>query len=327
MIRWRRFFTQKQSLLGLFIVAAFFLVAIAAPWLAPPDDPNNPQPFKSTGQSFARIPGPPNPESILGTTPQIRDLPRYGFLPGQDRSRYWDVYYTLVWGSRSALRFGLTVTLITAFIGVVVGAISGYMGGATNRFMMRITDAFLAFPAIAAIWLFQRAFFTNILNPFQELVDLTWWESILDAWHIDPIMLALIFFSWMSYARVVNSLVSSLRQEEFVVAAVAMGASNSRIIFHHLLPNALSSAIVLAARDVGGMVILASAFIFLGFVGNVTWGIMLVAGREFVIGLNGNPFVYWWTFLPISLALILFGVGWNLLGDGLNTALNPRSRR
>jgi peptide/nickel transport system permease protein len=71
------------------------------------------------------------------------------------------------------------------------------------------------------------------------------------------------------------------------------------------------------------MVILASAFIFIGFGGNVAWGIMLVTSRDYVIGLSGNPFVYWWTFVPISLALILFSVGWNLLGDGLNTLLNP----
>lgn len=326
MIRWRQFFSRKQNLLGLFIVAIFFLVAAAAPLLAPPENPDDPQLFKSTGQSFARIPEPPSEESILGTTPQIRDLPRYGLTPGQDRSSHWDVYYTLIWGTRSALQFGLTVVLITALFGITVGAVSGYIGGTTNRFTMGITDAFLAFPAIAGIWLLQRTFFSNILNPFQELVDLTWWESLLNQWHIDPIMLALILFSWMPYARVVNSMVSSLRQEEYIVAAVSMGATNSRIIFKHLLPNALSPAVVIAARDVGGMVILASAFIFLGFAGNVAWGIMLVAGRDFVIGLSGNPFAYWWTFVPISLALILFGVGWNLLGDGLNTALNPRSR-
>jgi peptide/nickel transport system permease protein len=136
-------------------------------------------------------------------------------------------------------------------------------------------------------------------------------------------MLAFIFFSWMPYARLMNVQVSRVKQSEFVKAAESLGASHWRVLFYHLLPNTISPAIVLAARDVGAMVILASAFIFIGFGGNVAWGIMLVTSRDYVIGLSGNPFVYWWTFVPISLALILFSVGWNLLGDGLNTVLNP----
>jgi peptide/nickel transport system permease protein len=140
-------------------------------------------------------------------------------------------------------------------------------------------------------------------------------------------MLALIVFSWMPYARIVNALAAQLRSAEFVVAARALGASDRRIIVHHLFPNVIAPAIVLAARDIGSMVILESAFTFIGLRGTVAWGVLLVAARDYVIGIGGNPFAYWWTFLPVALALILFGVGWNLLGDGLNTMLNPYAGR
>ena len=326
MIRWNRFFRSKGNITGLLLVTLFVLVALAAPWLAPPEDPSDPAPFKVAGQQFQRFPEAPSSESVLGTIPQIRTMALYGFMPGQDASYQWDVYYTLIWGTRSALRFGLTVTLLTAVFGITVGALSGYYGGVASSWMMRVTDAFLAFPAIAAIWLFQRVLFANVLSPYPDLVTLRPWESVLRDLQIDPIMIALIVFSWMPYARVVNSSVSQIRRAEFIEAAAAMGATGPRIIFQHLLPNAISPAVVLAARDIGGMVILACTFIFLGFGGHVTWGIMLVTSRDYVIGVSGNPFTYWWTFVPVSLALILFGVGWNLLGDGLNTALNPRQQ-
>jgi peptide/nickel transport system permease protein len=103
-----------------------------------------------------------------------------------------------------------------------------------------------------------------------------------------------------------------------------VGARNRRVILRHLLPNALSPAVVMAARDVGAVVILASAFTFIGMGQSTEWGTMLVQGRDYVIGLGGNPLSYWWVFLPVTLALILFGVGWNLLGDGLNDFLNPQ---
>ena len=82
--------------------------------------------------------------------------------------------------------------------------------------------------------------------------------------------------------------------------------------------------VVLGARDVGAMVILATAFTFIGLGGSTEWGMLLVAGRDYVIGAGGNPLTYWWVFVPTTLALILFGIGWNLLGDGLNTVLDPR---
>lgn len=322
----RRLFKSRSIIVGLSLVLMFVLVAIFAPVIAPPVDPDVPWPFKNYSQSRVRMPLPPAEDIPLGTTPQIQNLPQYGIKPGQDVSFHWDVFYTLIWGTRSALRFGLVVTLATALIGIVVGLISGYAGGWLSALVMRMTDAFLAFPAIAAIWLIQRVFYADIYNPFVDRAALSARDLLLLDLQIDPIMIALIVFSWMPYARLMNAQVRAAKQSEYIQAATSIGAAAPRIITHHLLPNTIAPAIVLMARDIGGMVILASAFIFIGFGGNVAWGTLLVASRDYVIGLGGNPFVYWWTFIPVSLALILFSASWNLLGDGLNSYLNPYER-
>jgi peptide/nickel transport system permease protein len=327
MIRWRYFFRRGQNWFAISLILLFVVVAILAPWLAPPDDPENDTPFQAVDQTFSRIPLPPDERSILGTVPQIQNLPLFGIAPGQDASYQWDVYYTLVWGTRSALRFGLEVTVITAVFGVLIGVVSAYWGGLPNRLLMGITDAFLAFPVIAALWVIQRTLFSQLHNFFPDPETWRWWEQLLHTLKINPIMLALILFSWMPYARMMNASITQLRQADFIEAAIAMGASGPRLIGKHLLPNAISPTMVLIARDIGGMVVLAAAFTFIGFGSDIAWGIILVSSRDYVIGLGGNPFVYWWSFVPFALALTLFALGWNLLGDGLNSAMNPHHSR
>jgi len=301
----RRFLSRRQNLLACAIVGFYILVAIIAPQLAPPDDADHPSPFKIVGKSYDKIPRPPSAATPLGT------------VPGQ-----MDVYYTLVWGTRSALRFGLMVTLTTACLGVLIGAISGYYGGIVNGLVMRITDAFLTFPAIAGVWLLGQ-----VMMPAYSFGEPPPLQRVLLDLKLSPVMLTLILLSWMPYARLINANVIQLKQAEYVQAARAVGARNVRIILRHLLPNALSPAIVLGARDVGGMVILESAFTFIGLGGSTEWGVLLVTSRDYVIGLGGDPLTYWWVFLPATLALVFFGIGWNLLGDGLNTLLNPRMSR
>ena len=301
----RRFLSRGQNLLALVVVGFYVVVAVAAPLLAPPDDPDNPTPFRVVGRATDHTPHPPSQVALLGT------------LPNQ-----WDIYYTLVWGTRSALRFGLIVALTTACFGVLIGATSGYFGGRINGVVMRITDAFLTFPTIAGVWLVKQLIF-----PTRPDIPLTSLQTALLNLKVDPVMLTLILFSWMPYARLINANIAHLKQAEYVLAARSLGARNARIILRHLLPNAIAPAIVLAGRDIGGMVILESAFTFIGLGGSTEWGALLVAGRDWVIGLGGNPLIYWWVFLPATLALIFFGVGWNLLGDGLNTLLNPRTSR
>ena len=299
---WRRFFSHWQGWLGVLLVGTFVALAVLAPLLAPPADPANPSDFKLVGRRTDRLPRPPSEQSPLGTA-----------------SGQIDIYYSLVWGTRAALRFGLIVAGSAAVIGVLVGAVSGYAGGRGSAITLRVTDAFLAFPVIAGVWLFEMAMF-----PPDVGTDPRPLAAFFEAANITPVMVALIAFSWMPYARLINTGISRLKTAEFVLASQSLGASRRRLIFRHLLPNSLSPAIVLLARDIGGMVILEAAFVFIGLSSGGPWAQMLVNNRNWIIGIAGNPLTYWWVYLPPTIALIFFGIGWNLLGDGLNDALNPR---
>jgi len=321
----RRFFSRWQNWLGLILVTGFIFVAIAAPVLSP-NDPDSPGPFKVVGRARDFEPRSPS------------EVPPLGTLSGQI-----SVYHALVWGTRSAVVFGLVVTFFTAIIGILVGAISAYFGGFINNLLMRITDAFLSFPIIAGVVLITQLVTTTLYNAGLRFYmgglggsfltpSPTTYSSLPEEFppflvflqSIDPVLIAFILFSWMPYARIMNTLVLRIRQKEYIEAARALGAGHSRIIFSHLIPNAIPPVIVLAARDVGGMVLLQATFTFIGLGGNSPWGMLLVRGRDWIIT-QGGIFTYWWVFLPATLALVLFGIGWNLLGDGLNDALNPRA--
>ena len=297
----RRLLRNRQIVVACIVLACFVAVAILAPRLAPPDDPENPGGTHVAGKSHSPIPRPPSDEALLGTT------------TGQV-----DVFYSLIWGARSALRFGLLVALTTAVIGTLVGAISGYSGRLVHGLLMRITDAFLAFPVLAGVWLLRQ-----VMQPATTYAEPTPIQQAFYDLGLDPILLTLILLSWMPYARLTSAGVVQLKQTEYIQAARSLGVRNARIILRHLLPNALPPVIVLAARDVGAMVIQAAALTFIGLGASTEWGLLLVIGRDYVIGLGGNPLTYWWVFVPATLALILFGIGWNLLGDGLNSALDP----
>ena len=168
-----RFLARWQNLLGVLIVGGFIVVAIAAPQIAPPDDPINPEPFKRVGRASDLIPHPPSATAPLGTT------------AGQS-----DMLYSIVWGTRSALSFGLIVTLSTATFGVLVGALSGYSGRVLNGIVMRTIDALLAFPVIAGVWLFQQILFPPS-PPFQPPNQLT--QPLQDL-GLTPVMMALLRF-------------------------------------------------------------------------------------------------------------------------------------
>ncbi|HNT77520.1 MAG TPA: ABC transporter permease [Anaerolineae bacterium] len=305
MSRRRRFLGNWHNLLALLIIGGFLCVAWLAPWLAPQEDPADPTAMRTLPgyrPTALRAPRPPSAEAPLGTAPGG-----------------WDVYYGLVWGAWPTLRFGLLTTVLTAGFGISVGALSGYAGGLVSRVLMRVTDAFLTFPAIAGIFLFRTILPEAVETPHN------FGQAVLHFLRVDPVMLALIAFSWMPYARLIHANMLTLKQTDYAMAAKTTGASSLRIIFRHLLPNAIAPAIVLAARDVGGMVILEAAFTFIGIGAGLPWGLLLVVGRNWIIGPGGNPFLFWWVFVPATLALILFSLGWNLFGDGLNAVWNPHS--
>ena len=321
----RRFLSHWQNWLGLLIVAFFVFVAVAAPVISP-NDPKQPGPIKVVGKVTDQTPHPPSAVAPLGT------------LPGQV-----SIYHMLVWGTRSALIFGLAVAIFTAIVGILVGTTSAYFGGFFDNLVMRITDAFLAFPVIAGVVVITQLVSITLYNAGIRIYGggmgllVTSGSTFIEApeqlplfirilFNLDAVMIAFILFSWMPHARIMNTMVMRIKQTEYVQAAQALGAGHATIIFRHLIPNAIAPVLVLAARDVGGMVLLQATFTFIGLGGNSLWGTLLVRGRDWVIGPGGNILTFWWVFLPATLALVLFGIGWNLIGDGLNEVLNPRTR-
>ena len=312
----RVFLSRWQNWLGLLIVFAFTVVSLAAPLLSQPNDTTWGA-FKMVGRSTDFTPHPPSDVAPLGTLP-----------------RQIDVYHALVWGGRDAMLFGLSVALGALLFGSLFGAIAGYAGGAVNGVMMRVADAFLTFPALAGVVFLQQLVAVTIESLGGVSFNSYYHGPVADfqftpppfavfLMKVDPILISLILFSWMPIARIVNTMVITLKQTDFIQAARAMGGGPLWVIRRHLLPNAIGPALVLASRDVGSSVILQATITFIGLGGASPWGILLSLGRNWVIGPGGNLLSAWWVFLPMTLAIIFFGVGWNLIGDGLAEALDP----
>ncbi len=317
MRRIRRFFSHWQNWFALLVILGFVFVAVAAPMISP-EDPKTPGPFKRVGRVTETNPMPPDEKAVLGMLPR-----------GQD------VFHPLVWGARGALQFGLLVTSLTALFGILYGALAGLLGGRLGGLMMSVSDSFLAIPVIAGVVFLQQLwattitamggmYYTNQFGPVIEIVGpmtpIIWLFE-----RVNPLMLSLIVLSWMPYARMVHSTVILLARTEFIQAARALGGSPWWVIRKHLIPNSLAPAMVLAARDVGGVVLLQATFTFIGIGGDSIWGAMLAQGRGWVIGPGGSLLTYWWVFLPPTIAVMLFGVVWNMLGDGLSDAVDPQT--
>jgi len=313
MRRFLRFFSRWQNWLATLLILGYFGVAIGAPYISP-DDPKEPGPFMRVGKATRGEPQPPDEKAILGMLP-----------------RGIDVYHALVWGARDALQFGLIVTISTAFFGIFYGALSGVVSQRVSRLLMNVADSFLAFPPIAGVVFLQQLFAATVTamggrffnTPQGQFIEVngpaTMIQTLLET--INPLMLSLIIFSWMPYARLVNSIVLTLRQTDFVQASRALGGSPLWLLRKHLLPNSIAPALVLASRDVGGVVLLQATLTFINIGGDSVWGSMLAQARNWVIGPGGSLLNYWWVFLPPTLAVMLFGIAWNLFGDGLNDVL------
>jgi peptide/nickel transport system permease protein len=311
-----KFHLRIQSVLAIFLILVFILVALFAEQLAPTTG-KLVDGVQLAGKSRDQMPHPPSPNALLGTT------------PGQ-----MDVFYALVHGTRDALIFGLITTLLTALIGLMVGMTGGLSGGWVNQLSMRFTDGVLCFPVIAGIAFFQQIIdMTNISLSGQTLAFFS--PIIMDLVksntgnythfiNLDPVMLALIVLGWVPYARMMNILILQTKKLEYVTAAQSAGAKGSRIFFRHILPNTATPLIVLISKDIGQMVVWQTTFAFVGFQSMSAWAAPLLVSRSWILGMGGNPFRFWWVYLPITLAIIVFAFAWNLLGDEINHWLNPR---
>lgn len=224
--------------------------------------------------------------------------PLEGYLLGTDQLGR-DVAAGIAQGASVSLLVGLIATVVAVTIGILVGGIAGYFGGQVDNLLMRLTEVFQTIPSfIFAILL------VAVLSP-----------------SIYSIIIAISVVSWPTVARLVRGEFLSLRNREFVQAAVTQGMSNSRIIFQHILPNALSPVIVAASLMVATAILIESglAFLGLGDPNIMSWGFLVGSGRTILRSA-------WWVCTFPGIAILLTVLAINLIGEGLNDALNPRLR-
>jgi peptide/nickel transport system permease protein len=209
-----------------------------------------------------------------------------------------DVLSRMLYGARVSLAVGFVAVGIATVIGVIIGAVAGYYGGLVDRILMRFVDIMLSIPTLFLILSVIAFVGANIWN----------------------IMIIIGLTSWMGVARLVRAEFLSLKEREFVLAARALGASDLRIIFRHMLPNSLAPVIVNAVLMVASAVLLESSLSFLGLgvqPPQPSWGNILTAGKA-------NIEIAWWLSLFPGLAILITVLSYNLLGEGLRDALDPR---
>ena len=273
---------RQWPVLPLVILVPFVLMALFADYLAP-YDPTEPIPG-------AKIFEPPfwmdggSTHALFGTDFQGRDL----------LSR-------LIFGARVSLIVGVAGTLVAGSVGTALGILAGYLGGWVDQVIMRVTDAWLALPALVF-----AIFLATMVGP-------SMWNII--------IILGLVY--WTRYARVIRGEVLSLREREFVKLAEIAGGSRPRVIFRHILPNVLNSTMVLASLTIGVVIIAEASLSFLG-IGvpppEPAWGSMLADGRSMLM--VGD----WWLTVFPGLGILLVVLATQLLGDWLRVRLDPQLR-
>jgi len=273
---------NRLGKIGLVIITIFILVAVCAPWIAP-YDPTVQRSFASDVPLTERYR--PTREHPLG----LDDLGR-------------DVLSRTIYGARISLQVGVLVVLLSATLGMIIGAVSGYYGGWIDRIISGfLFNIFLSFPSIL-LAIAMVAF----LGP-----------------SIHNLILALSVIGWVGYARLIRGQVLKVREYDFVTAARALGAGDARILFRHILPNSIQPLIVQASLGMAGAVLSEASLSFLGLgvqPPTPSWGVMLNDARNY---LQFAPQLLIFPGLAVMLTVLAF----NFLGDGLREWLDPRQAR
>ena len=274
---WTQYRQHRLAVVALGCIMVLLLVAVFCPLLAP-YDPN-----------------------VQGDLLHSRYLtPSFQHPFGTDKFGR-DVFSRVLFGSRISLLVAFLVVVIAVSVGTVYGAVSGFAGGAADALMMRLVDLLLAFPSIFLIITLVALFGS----------------------HLALLIGILGFTGWMGVARLVRAEVLALKEREFIQAARVLGASRWRIIFWHLIPNCLTPVIVAATLKVGVIILVESSLSFLGLGVQppiASWGSIINDGREALLSA-------WWVSTFPGLAIVLTVTSFNLVGDGLRDALDPRAGR
>lgn len=211
-----------------------------------------------------------------------------------------DIFSRVIYGGRYSLLAGCLTVVIAGCIGTIYGAVAGYVGGAVDNVMMRLSEMILSFPSLILAMIINAVMGSNLFNT----------------------MFALVIVAWPSYARVMRSVVLSVRENEYVTASEALGASRSRILLKEIIPNSITSVLIMATTDIGNQILMFSTLSFLGL-GSAPptpeWGMMVSDGVQYF-----NKF--WVAGFP-GLAIFTMAVGANFIGDGLRDLLDPKLRK
>lgn len=262
------------AMVGLAIIVALLVVAALAPWLAP---------FSPVEGNLQNRLQPPSGTHWMGTDELGRDI----------ASR-------VIFGARITLTIVLLVAVISAPLGLMLGAVSGYFGGWVDRGLMAVTDIFLSMPRLILALAFVAALGPGIENA----------------------VIAIAITAWPVYARIARAEVLTFRNAEFIVAVQMQGASHLRVIWGHVLPLCLSSTIVRVTLDMAGIILTAAGLGFLGLGAQPPlpeWGAMISRGRAFILD-------QWWVATMPGFAIVIVSLGFCLFGDGLRDVLDPKGR-
>lgn len=299
------------SIIGFVLIAAFILIAVFAPMIIPPATPDDP--YKIPRDGFSSEPKPMGTEWRLHTPEYVPGW--YKLLTGKDEwvhlfgtsQGQYDVFYGMIWGTRTAFKTGFIVVVATFLIGIIIGSVSAYYGGAVDMVIMRIVDVFMTLPYILAA-LILAAVLTPLIG-----------RSTF------PAIIAMVAFGWMGYSRIIRGDILSVKQRDYIMAARVIGVKDGRILFRHIVPNAIFPTMVLATLAIGDVVLSFAALSFLGIgtpTGYADWGQILSFARNWITNLG----TYWYIVVWPGLTLVLFVMGWNLVGDALRDVLDPRMR-
>ena len=237
--------------------------------------------------------------------PTAQDLLNPGAPPltanhflGTDAPYGRDVLSRLLYGGRADIAIGLGGTGLTIIVGTIIGLLAGYFGGWVDSILMRIADVFFAFPFLVLVLAIVATLGPSLLNLF----------------------IAIWAVGWVSYARIIRGQTLATKNNEYVLSARTMGASNVRVMARHILPNIVSAALVFAMADAVGNILLAAALGYLGLGVQEPapeWGSMIADGQNYIV-------TSWWVPTIPGIAIILIGIAFSLIGDGLAAYLRPK---
>lgn len=264
---------QPLAVVGIGIILSWTILAVFAPWIAPFD------PYAQDGEKFLT----PSATHWMGTDELNRD-----------------VWSRVIYGARISLPYSLLLVALSATLGTIIGAISGYAGGKIDSFIMRVTDIFFAFPGIVLAMAVAAALGPQIRNA----------------------VIAVTIVAWPVYARLVRGLILNAKQNDYVTASALLGSSSLRTLLVDLRPNLSGPVFVLASLEVGNALLLLSGLSFLGLGAQpptAEWGSMVSMGAV--------NFDRWWVGLFPGLAILTAVLAFNFIGDSLRDALDPRTAK